>query len=262
MAEQPNLHQKTFVDSPLVSVILTAYNEREILKRNVPIIRDVLEGSKYRYELIHVDDGSTDGTGDIIAELIAGRKNERAVYHEQNQGRGKSVADGLRAAAGSIAGFIDIDLEIEAFYLLPLISEIEKGSDLAIARRIYKLRIPFLLRQVLSIGYIRLVRFLLNVPLQDTETGCKFFNREKIIPLLDEIEDRHWFWDTEVMVRSYRKGYRIKEVPALYIRKPETGTTVRLMRDTVDYFVKLLAFYRSFGRRESKKELSRYEGHS
>ena len=243
MKEDKKLFKGNSQDSPVVSVVLACYNERDVLEESVYKIRDVLDNSKYSYELIFVDDSSSDGTPEIIRKLTANRQNEKVLLHSRNQGRGKTVADGIKAARGEIAGFIDVDLETEAFYIPALTLEIEKGADIATARRIYKLQIPSLPRQILSIGYINLVRSLLNVQLKDTETGCKFFNREKISPVLDEIRDTHWFWDTEIMVRSYLKGYRIKEIPTLYIRKHDTGTTVKIFRDTLIYFKNLLAFY-------------------
>jgi hypothetical protein len=78
--------------------------------------------------------------------------------------------------------------------------------------------------------------------LYDTETGCKFFSREKILRVIDEIVDEHWFWDTEICVRSHLKGLRIEEVPTLYVRRPETGTTVKILRDTLRYLRNLIWF--------------------
>lgn len=79
--------------------------------------------------------------------------------------------------------------------------------------------------------------------LKDTETGCKFFNRERILPILNEIKNEHWFWDTEVMIRPLLKGYKIVEIPTVYIRKPEHGTTVKAFKDTLSYLINFEKFY-------------------
>ena len=97
-------------------------------------------------------------------------------------------------------------------------------------------------RWVLSRGYNRLVRWALGQSFRDSETGCKFFLAEKLAPILDEIENEGWFWDTEIMVRSALRGYTIEELPTVFIRRPELGSTVRLLSDTLDYAIHLWRF--------------------
>ena len=75
-----------------------------------------------------------------------------------------------------------------------------------------------------------------------------FFNTKKIIPILEEIRDEGWFFDTEIIARSYYKKYKIKMLPTLFIRKPEKTSTVRVFNDSLKYFKNLLKF-----RKEAKK---------
>jgi hypothetical protein len=103
-------------------------------------------------------------------------------------------------------------------------------------------------RYLMSRGYIRLVQWLLDVPLRDTETGFKFFRKEHVLPILDQIEDRHWFWDTEVMVRSLLRGLNIQEIPVLFLRRFDKQSGVRAVKDTIDYFGKLWRFRREVRR--------------
>lgn len=238
-----------------LSLVIACYNDGEIIEYSIRRLREVLEFSGYPYEIVFVDDGSTDGTTRRLEALTADRPNERLIVHSQNQGRGASLRDGIRAARCRIVGCIDIDLETDAHYILPLIMAVENGADISSAFRIYKLTFRSIHRQILSKGYIWLVRHLLRISLRDTETGCKFFQREKILPVLDEIKDRHWFWDTEVMVRSYLRGYRIEEIPTLYVRKPETGTTVKLFRDSYRYLKNLIRFRKEIRQNGSQCKL-------
>jgi hypothetical protein len=83
---------------------------------------------------------------------------------------------------------------------------------------------------------------MLGVDLRDTETGYKFFRRERVLPILDEIRDPGWFWDTEFMVRAARRGLRMEEIPGAYIRRFDKTSTVRGIRDSIRYFGKLVAF--------------------
>lgn len=238
---------------PRVSVILPCFNEHRVLEASVRRIRDVLDSSQFPYELIYIDDRSSDDTPEIIKKLVAQRPNETAFFHSRNEGRGKTVTDGIRSAKGEIVGFIDVDLEIDALYIPALALEIMRGADIAAARRVYPFRWSSLPRQMLSRIYVRLLRFLLKVSFSDTEAGYKFFRKGSILPVLDEIHDGKWFWDTEIMVRSFYKGYRIKEVPAIYVRKPETGTTVKVWSDGLGYLKNLFAFSREIRALTMKK---------
>ena len=110
------------------------------------------------------------------------------------------------------------------------------GADVATVRRIYAFQLRSLDRYFMSRGYSWLVRRLLGVPLRDTETGYKFFRRERLLPVLDEIQDPGWFWDTEFMVRAERRGLRIDEIPGAYVRRDDKTSTVRGLRDSVRYF--------------------------
>jgi dolichyl-phosphate beta-glucosyltransferase len=233
-------------EAPLLSLVLACYNEAEHLERSFAEIRDTLEQSRFSFEILFVDDVSRDRTREIIASLVAAHPQLalRTILHERNLGRGASVSDGFRAARGEIAGYIDVDLEVHSRYIPSLVRTIERGADVATLRRIYAFQVRSLDRYAMSRGYSFLVRRMLAVELRDTETGYKFFRRERALPLLDEIEDGGWFWDTEFMVRAVRRGLRVVEVPGAYIRRGDKTSTVRGVRDSLRYFARLVRFRR------------------
>ncbi len=239
--------------APELSVVLACYNEAEILMASFAEIWDTLEEMKRPYEILFIDDVSRDRTRELIAKIV--KENPgidlRVILHDQNRGRGQTVTDGFRAARGRIAGYLDVDLEVHCRYIPSLVRAIDRGADVATVRRIYAFQLLSLDRYVMSRGYSFLVRELLGVRFRDTETGFKFFRREAALPVLDEIHDPGWFWDTEFMVRAGRRGLRIEEVPGAYIRRYDKTSTVRGLRDSVRYFAKLLAFRRAL-RREGR----------
>lgn len=230
-----------------VSIIIPCYNDAPHLAANVGEVLAVLGDTSWEYEIILVDDVSPDGCAAEIDRIIAAHPNRniRKIIHAVNTGRGGAVNDGLRLATGKVAGFLDIDLEVGAHYIPAMIRAIQQGADIAVGWRIYKLRWRILHRVVLSKGYHLLANRMLGSRLADTESGYKFFLREKILPILGTVEDNRWFWDTEVMVRSERAGLKIDFLPVLFIRRPEKPSTVRLIRDTIDYLRNLLRFRRS-----------------
>ena len=88
------------------------------------------------------------------------------------------------------------------------------------------------------------MRRMLQVHLRDTETGYKFFKRTKILPVLDQIIDQRWFWDTEIMARCYLQGFTIVEIPCLFVRRFDKRSAVHPLSVSVDYFIKLWRFRR------------------
>jgi glycosyltransferase AglD len=230
--------------TPRVSVVLACYNEEEHLARSFEEIRDVLDGLQSPYEILFVDDVSRDGTRGVIDAIVKKHADLdiKVLLHDRNKGRGATVTDGFRAARAPIAGYLDVDLEVHARYIPSLVRAIEKGADVATVRRIYALQVRSLDRYFLSRGYSFLTRRMLRTNVQDTETGYKFFRRESLLPVLDAIEDGGWFWDTEFMVRAERRGLRIAEIPGAYVRRADKTSTVSGLRDSIDYFGKLLRF--------------------
>jgi len=229
---------------PHLSLVLACYNEAEHLRASFAEIRDTLEQVPFAFEILFVDDKSRDATREILAAITAEHPGLqlRTILHEANRGRGATVSDGFRAARGAVTGYIDVDLEVHSRYIPSLVRAIDKGADVATLRRIYAFQIRSLDRYFMSRGYSFLVRRLLGVDFADTETGYKFFRRETVLPLLDEIQDSGWFWDTEFMVRAARRGLRVVEIPGAYIRRQDKTSTVRGVRDSLRYFAQLLRF--------------------
>jgi glycosyltransferase AglD len=237
---------------PELSLVLACYNEENIIEGRVRRIFQALDALRFSSEVIFVDDGSRDGTGRLIDRILIAHpgRDLRKIEHVHNTGRGSAVSDGIRAARGGFVGFIDLDLEVRPTYILPCLLALKQGDDVATAFRIYKIRPGSLHRQIMSRGYNVLVRWQTSVPLMDTETGFKFFRRDRILPILDRVQDQGWFWDTEIMVRAYLAGLRIVEIPALYERCTDKTSSVRLWHDSWRQFARL----RQFGRAISDKK--------
>ena len=239
------------MSDPQLSIVLACYNEEEILENSFRELRETLLRFDRSVEIVLVDDLSRDRTRLLIDKLVAAHHDLdlRVILHEVNRGRGATVTDGFRAARGQIAGYLDIDLEVHCRYIPSLVQAIEAGADIATVRRIYAFQLRYIDRYFMSRGYSSLVRRLLGTRLHDTETGFKFFRRDRLMPIIDEIEDGRWFWDTEFMIRSERKGLRIAEIPGAYVRREDKTSTVSGLRDSIDYFVRLMRFRASLGRK-------------
>lgn len=227
---------------PKISLVLACYNEASHFNNSMKRLLEILNESKYSYEIIFVDDLSKDNTRDLIKEFCSKHENTRYLFHKVNTGRGGAVTDGIKIALGDFVGFIDIDLEIDASYIPKLIKKLEEGYDGVNAYRTYNYTIKEILRVTLSRGCAFLVRHLLKTPLKDPAAGLKFFKKDKIIKILEQTEDKHWFWEVEILVRSYHDGLKLTEIPCIFIKKPEKKSTVKLFGDTIHYFTKIIQF--------------------
>jgi glycosyltransferase involved in cell wall biosynthesis len=237
-----------------LSVVLPCYNEHVVIEESTAEIVRVLEGTHLRWEIIFVDDVSRDDTVERAQRLCAADARLRLIRHERNTGRGRTATDGIRAARGAVVGFLDIDLEVPARYIAPAVEAIQAGAEVICAWRIYLPNLSILHRQILSRGYLKLVQSQLNLPLRDTEAGFKFFDRERILPILDQTLNPGWFWDTEIMARAYFGGLKVVELPAVFVKRPEVPSTVRIIPDSLEYWRQVRHF-----RPEAQRLAARYE---
>ena len=225
------------------SLILACYNEGATFEKSVREIVSVLNNLiKWNWEIMFVEDKSTDETKKSVEEFTKEIKNAKAIFHTKNEGRGKSVSDGIKAAKGIICGYLDVDLEVSASYIPLFVEEIEKGSDMVIGKRFYEGNFKSMIRFIASKFYSTLVKTILNIPIEDTEAGYKFLKRHKILPILSKVQDKHWFWDTEICTRAYWKGLKISQVPVLFVKRKDKKSTVKLIPDSWNYLIKLLKF--------------------
>jgi len=222
-------------DGPVeVSVVLPAYNEADTIEETVTVTLETL-GSFLpadAFEVIVAEDGCEDRTPEIADRLAAGDSRVRHFHGEERLGRGGALEAAFRSARGETLVYFDTDLATDMRHLEELVESVRSGEyDLATgsrwiagheADRPAKRGIP-------SRGYNTLVRLFLRSTLQDHQCGFKAFDRDVLEALLDEVEDEHWFWDTEVLVRAQKRGYRIREFPVEWT--PRGDSKVDIVRD-------------------------------
>ena len=222
-----------------LSIIFPCYNESPVFEDSVKKVTAFMDTTGIDYEIIFVDDKSSDNTPDLIRALLKYDKRFSAIFHERNIGRGGSVSDGLKSASGVVAGYMDIDLEIKENYLGVMYNAVCKGNDVVCAKRFYDKSLRYFLRDFLHGVYLRLANILVSIPVSDPNAGCKFFRREKILPVLEKTVDRHWFWDTEIVKRASSEGLKITEVPVKYVHNINKKSSVRVFSDTLHFIRKL-----------------------
>ncbi len=223
------------------SLVLAVFNEGKIFEDSISKIVKVLDKLP-SWEIIFVEDKSTDGSREVLKKILPTVKNARAIFHSKNQGRGRTVSDGIKDARGEVVGFIDVDLEISPDYIPLFIKEIEKGYDVVVGERQYARNVKAGVRVLASTLYSLIVKVLLNLPIKDTESGYKFFRTKNILPVLNQTQDKGWFWDTEIVALSFYQGLKIHDLPVVFKRRMDKQSTVKIFEDSLEYLKRILVF--------------------
>ena len=219
-----------------VSVVLPAYDEAATIEGTVATTLDALGGflPAGSFEVLVAEDGCSDRTPEIAARLASEDDRVRHVHSDDRLGRGGALERAFRAAAGETLVYFDTDLATDIRHLEELVESVRSGeADVATGSRLLAASEADrpAKRDVPSRTYNGLVRLFLRSSVHDHQCGFKAFDREALETLLDDVEDDHWFWDTELLVRAQRAGYRVEEFPVAWT--PKGDTKVDFVRDVL-----------------------------
>ena len=228
-----------------VSLILPAYNEAEVLNDTVLQVAEALHKITPKFEIIIAEDGSTDGTDKIAEQLAEEHPYIKYLHSKDRLGRGKALNRAFKLANGEINAYIDVDLATDLKHLDELINSVkEEGYDFSTGSRMLEesdVKRSFT-RLTASKGFNLLTRWLLKSEIKDHQCGFKAFRREPLFDVLDEVKDDHWFWDTEILVRAQRKGYKVKEFPVRW--RTGNKTKVNLKSDVIEMGSQIVRLWR------------------
>jgi glycosyltransferase involved in cell wall biosynthesis len=195
---------------PLLSVVMPVYNERTTVEE---IIRRVL-GVAVRIELIVVDDGSKDGTGEILDRLAA--ELPFTLLRQQNSGKGSALRRGFAAVTGDVVVIQDADLEYSPEEYPDLIELIAKGhADVVFGSRFIGRHRVFLFTHYLGNRVVTLAtNILYNTMLTDMETCYKMMRVEVLRSF--KVESNTFGIEPELTAKIFKRGFRVYEVPITY----------------------------------------------
>jgi len=210
-----------------LSLIFPAYNEelniQQVVKSALMVAPKVAE----KYEIVVVNDGSRDKTGEVIAKLAELYPSVVAIHHPANKGYGSALKSGIKKAQYAFIFFCDSDCQFDLFELPRLLNWIDQ-YDMVIGYR--QSRKDPLHRLINAWGWNMLVRLLLGLKVRDIDCAFKLFRRE----IFDRIEINSVgaMVNTEILSRAVKLGFTIKEVPVTHyprFRGRATGARVRVI---------------------------------
>ncbi|MDQ6741602.1 MAG: bifunctional glycosyltransferase family 2/GtrA family protein [Candidatus Dormibacteraeota bacterium] len=212
-----------------VDIVIPVFNEQRALEASVRKLHACVQAPfPFTTTITIADNASTDGTWAIATRLEAELEGVRAVHLDQ-KGRGRALAQAWLASEASVVAYMDVDLSTDLDALLPLVAPLISGhSDLSIGSRLAPgasvVRGPR--RELISRGYNLLLRLALGVGFRDAQCGFKAMRSEVARALLPAVENRAWFFDTELLVLAERAGLRIHELPVDWTDDPDSRVDV------------------------------------
>lgn len=242
-----------------ISVIMPAFNESAHIRRNVHETCRVFDRTRRDFEVVVVDDGSTDDTFEEASRASAQLPNVKVVRYADNNGKGSALKEGFRHVTGDYVVFLDSDLDLHPSQLHRLFRVMrDTRASVVIGSKHHPrstLKYP-LGRKVISRVYALMLRALFNLPLRDTQTGIKVFNHEVLARVFPKVLCKRFAYDLELLVNANRLGYKVAEAPVvLNFRRPRKwgriglGAMYSTGMDTLAIFYRLriLKYYDSIG---------------
>jgi len=189
-----------------ISVFLPCYNEQDNIVRAAKQALAVLEKLEADFELIIVDDGSSDGTAQIADELAGQNDKIKVLHHRTNLGYGAALQSGFKAATKKLVFYTDGDGQFDINEMPPLLGLMEK-YDIVSCYRLN--RQDNLMRKINGWGWTKLVCLMFDMKIRDIDCAFKLYKRE----IFDNIKllSTGALIDAEILARSVRKGYRITQ---------------------------------------------------
>ena len=218
---------------PELSLVIPAHNEARRIPATLAAVQAYLSERPYRSEVIVVDDGSRDGTSEVVrraARRFPADLPVRVVQHARRLGKGAAVRSGCLAARGRYVAYTDADLAVPVEETGRVLDALQEGCDVAIGTRIQPDGSDMResqprLRRLAGSGFTSVRRRLVAGAIVDTQCPLKAFRAEVVPHLFRAQRLRGWSFDAEVLYLAEQRGLRICQVPVVW--RHVTGSNLR-----------------------------------
>jgi hopanoid biosynthesis associated protein HpnK len=223
-----------------LSFVYPVYNEIENLPRLLPYTQRIADGIASDYQLVLVDDGSTDGSGPFLDRLAAQFPRVRALHHSRNRGLGAAIRTGLANATNDLVLYMDSDFPVSVEDARAALGLFSDDIDVLIGRRLGRSEGPR--REIMSWTYNRLIRWAFHLPVRDVNFAFKLIRRS----LLQQIRLRSEgsFIDAELLLETARLGARMREVGIHYHSRTAGVSTAASCRVVLSIFADMWRYWR------------------
>ena len=247
-----------------ISIIIPVHNEERRISKSISRTLQFCADQGWDFQIIIAEDGSTDNTIRIVREFESSLSCTDTLFivtSQQRLGKGGAIRNALSLAQKEYVAYMDADLSADPAEFRKLIENI-RDCDVAIGSRklpgnLPPANIPFT-RMVFSFFYSVLFRTLFCIPVQDLQCGFKLFKRDAAELLFNDLRTSKFAFDSEIIVRAFMSGLKVKEVPIAWIHD-KTSSKIRIVQQAKDMGRDLLSiWYQShmhLHNTKSKKEI-------
>ena len=229
-----------------VDVVIPVHNEERSLPGCLEVLSRYLgEGFPFSWSITVVDNASTDSTLQV-AHGLAQEVPDVRVLHLDRKGRGLALRTAWEYSDADVVVYMDVDLSTGLDALLPLVAPLVNGhSDLAIGSRLAPgaRTVRGGKREMISRGYNKMIRWTHGAGFTDAQCGFKAARTDVIRPLLRQVRDESWFFDTELLLLAEHNGLRVHEVPVDWVE--DVDTRVNVVRTATDDIAGLIRVARA-----------------
>ncbi len=222
-----------------LSLVIPVFNEEEIIKKNLDVVTRFLKKLGKSYEIIVVDDGSSDSTVKIVEGIED--KNVKLIMLRQNRGKGAALRAGVAKASGKYILFSDADLSVPIEFLDEIIKKLQMHEVAVASRRVQgaviKTHQPPL-RELMGRVFTKLTQLLIQSGIADFTCGFKGFTYESGKKLFSQSRIDRWAYDAEIIFLAHKYGYKIAQVPVVWENRVDTR--VKMGRAAVESFFDVL----------------------
>ena len=220
------------MDNPMITLVIPMYNESSIIADTAKTLSEYMKNNFESYEIIFSDDGSKDGSGEIVNKLSL--PNVRVVGYEKNHGKGCAIRTGMLEACGEIVMFTDADLAYGTD-VIRLVYDTLNDADanmLIGSRNLSKDGYEgyTFLRKIMSKVYIKVLCIAGGFKLSDSQCGCKAYKGEAVKKIFERCKVDGFAFDFESILWAQKFGYKIIEMPVKIVNHRESK--VNAIRDT------------------------------
>lgn len=217
-----------------LSVIVPAFNEAQTLENNIREFDKYLSRQNYDYEIIIINDGSSDNTAAIARELGLKFPRLRFIDNQVNQGKGAAVKQGFQEAEGNFQLFLDADNATSIDHLEKVWEQIENGFDVVIGSRNsldvagawQEIKQPLWKRSLGKAG--NLIIQTLTVPgIWDTQCGFKVFSKNSIQKIIPHQTINRWAFDVELLVLAKKNNFKIAKIPVVWKNSAQSRVGIK-----------------------------------
>ncbi len=233
-----------------ITVIVPAYNEEKTIGRIVQDIDSIFRGRYKDYEILVMNDCSTDSTLEIVNQLKKKIKRLKVYTNEKNRGKTMTVLKGISISDAEIVSFIDADYQYDPLDLPTVIDKVaNEGFDICTGIR--QRRKDNFYRLFMSRGFNSFNRVMFGIKIKDVNCGLKAIRKNCFDRIRIEYTNAPWFIDTELLAKAYRRKMRVAQVPIRHHERKEGRSKVsgiKLAIETILYGIKLKTKF-IFGKR-------------